>query len=107
MAEDVEITEEKEENKQKTRKKVKKIKKKKSRKSINGEEKEPNEEDQARLKTFQQSDRSLKRKSSTLSLEVEKMSQGKPLTHFQVVFRLFNWEFFLQITAASPVVKST
>ena len=82
---DIENTEPGEETKQKPKKKMKKIRKKKSKKSLQEDEKEPDEEDQARLQAFQQGPRFMQRKSSSLSLEVEKMSKGKPLTHFQVL----------------------
>ena len=67
----------------KTKKRGKKVRRRKSKKSLE-EEKEPDEEDMARLKAFQEGPRLMRRKSSSLSLEVEKMSQGKQLTHFQV-----------------------
>ena len=73
-----------EEVKVKSKKKVRKVKKKKTKKSIPEDDIEASEEDNARLKAFQDGPRFMKRKSSSLSLEVEKMSQGKQLTHFQV-----------------------
>ena len=78
------------ENKSRHKKKIKKIKKRKTKKMNTEEEKEPNEEDEARLKAFQQGPSFMKRKSSSLSLEVEKMAQGKQLTHFQVSSKLNN-----------------
>jgi len=74
-------------SKPKTKKKIlRKVKKKKSRKNVE-EEKEPSQEDIETLNKFQACSLA-KRKSSCLSLEVEKMSKGKPLSHFQAMAML-------------------
>lgn len=67
----------------KKKKRVKKVRRKRVKNITDTEEPEPNEEDEQRLKAFQEGARSAKRNSS-MSLEVEKMAQGKTLTHFQV-----------------------
>ena len=78
----VETQHEKDENKSKKKRKVRKVRRKRVKKARDDENLEA--EDEEAVKEFQQGARFVKRKSSSLSLEVEKMAQGKQLTHFQV-----------------------
>ena len=73
-----------EENTSKKKRRVRRVRKKRVKKIRDDGEQEPDSEDREALREFQQGARFAKRKSSSLSLEVEKMAQGKPLTHFQV-----------------------
>ena len=82
--ENIDPQDNKDENTSKKKRKVRKVRRKKVKKPRDDVEREAEEEEEEALREFQHGARFAKRKSSSLSLEVEKMAQGKQLTHFQV-----------------------
>jgi len=74
------------ESEEKKKKKRKLVRRRKKRDPDGDEEEDELDEDAAQLAAFEATKR--QRRRSTLSLEVQKMSEGKPLTHFQAMAML-------------------
>merc|ERR1712037_1056948 len=74
------------ESEEKKKKKRKLVRRRKKRDPDWDEEEDELDEDAAQLAAFEATKR--QRRRSTLSLEVQKMSEGKPLTHFQAMAML-------------------